>query len=208
VIHLGAASTLRPAAGEVAALARDRFGGELRRAGAFTQLCLLGAQQCLGAAQGAGPLGVLCSSGHGAIGAARAALAEEPLMPFTFIATQPHLAAAVLAQRSGPVSRAACVHVDAAAWPWLLRLAQAWLAGCERVLVGWVEEAVEAPTRSDWCLFQRAPSRLQCEATRQPGDALEAAASDWISRVAAWHAGSREPLALRGGGEAWRFTSA
>ena len=209
MIHLAAATTLRLGAGEIASLARDRFGGELRRAGAFTQLCLLGAQECLGAGPATGSLGVLCSSGHGAIGAARAALAEAPLMPFTFIATQPHLAAALLAQRAGPVPRAACVHVAADGWPWLLRLAQAWLAGCDRVLVGWVEEGDASACRSDWCLFQRGAAALRCEALPAPAGALAATVADWIGRVVAWRAGARiEELALRGGEEAWRFTSA
>ena len=100
MIYLSAPTLLRIAPDELAPRARERFGGELRRAGSFAQVSLLGAQACLDAAPAAGSLGVLWGSAHGAVGAARAAIAEaasgEPVMPFTFVATQPHLAATPL----------------------------------------------------------------------------------------------------------------
>lgn len=211
--YLAAPTMVRVAAAQLAPRVRERFGGELRRAGTFAQLSLLGAQACLDAAPERSSLGVLWASSHGALGAARAALAEaargEPVMPFTFVATQPHLAATLLAQRSAPVARAAFVHVDAGGWPWLLRVAQAWLAGCEQVLLGWVEEAAEKDDthRSDWCVLQNAPGELSCEPLREARGALPATSADWLARVAAWAAAPREPLALRGGGEAWRFAA-
>jgi hypothetical protein len=145
MIYLSAPTVLRIGAAEFAPRVRERFGGELRRAGTFAQLCLLGAQACLDAAPPRRALGMLWASNLGAVGAARSALAEtaqgEPVMPFTLIGTLPHLAATLLAQRGAPPARAAFVHVDPAGWPWLLGLAQAWLAGCDQVLLGWVEEA-------------------------------------------------------------------
>jgi hypothetical protein len=213
VISLVAPSVLRLAPDELAARVRERFGGELRRAGSFAQLSLLGAQACLDAAPAGRSLGVLWASRHGARSAARAALREaasgEPVMPFTFVATQPHLAATLLAQRSVPVARAAFVHVDPAGWPRLLSLAQVWLAGCEQVLVGWVEEAAEAEAhQSDWCVLQKKPGEVSCEPLREARGALPATSADWLARVAAWTAAPRETLALRGGSEAWCFTSA
>jgi hypothetical protein len=213
MIHLVAPTVLRIAPGELGPRARERFGGELRRAGTFAQLSLLGAQACLDAAPKAASLGVLWGSAHGAVGAARAAIAEAasggPVMPFTFIATQPHLAATLLAQRSVPVARAAFVHPEPAGWPLLLRLAQAWLAGCDQVLLGWVEEAAEkeGTHQSDWCALQKEPVELSCEPLREARGALPATSADWLARVAAWSAAPREPLALRGGGEAWRFAA-
>lgn len=158
MMHLAAPTLLRVPPGELGARARERFGGELRRAGMFAQLSLLGAQACLDAAPKCASLGVLWASAHGAVGAARVAIAEaasgEPVMPFTFVATQPHLAATLLAQRGIPVTRAAFVHPEPAGWPLLLDLARAWLAGCEAVLLGWVEESSAGePHQSDWCLL-------------------------------------------------------
>lgn len=162
MIHLAAPTLLRVPPGELGARARERFGGELRRAGTFAQLALLGAQACLDAAPRPASLGVLWASSHGAVGAARAALAEvasgEPVMPFTFVATQPHLAATLLAQRGLPVTRAAFVHVAPAGWPLLVDVARAWLATCEAVLLGWVEESLgEEPHLSDWCVLRAGP---------------------------------------------------
>lgn len=164
-MRLLAPTVLRIAPHELRARAHARFGGELRRAGTFAQLCMLGAQDCLDAAPGRGPLGVLWTSTHGALLATRAALADglargEPAMPFTFVATQPHLAAALLAQRSHTVARSAFVYLAADGWPWLARLAQVWLAECTQVLVGRVEESVEeaAAHQSDWCLLAEGPA--------------------------------------------------
>jgi hypothetical protein len=213
VIYLAAPTVLRITPSELAPRVRERFGGELRRAGTFAQLSLLGAQACLDAAPKSASLGVLWASCHGAVGAARAAIAEaasgEPVMPFTFVATQPHLAATLLAQRAVPVRRAAFVHPEPEGWPLLLRLAQAWLAGCDRVLLGWVEEAAEkhGTHQSDWCVLQKEPGELSCEPQREVRGALPASSADWLARVAAWTAAPREPLALRGGGEAWRFAA-
>lgn len=183
MMRLVAPTVLRIAPDELARRARERFGGELRRAGSFAQLSLLGAQACLDAAPKASSLGVLWASAHGAVGAARAAIAEaasgEPVMPFTFVATQPHLAATLLAQRGAPVKRAAFVHVPPAAWPLLLDMAQAWLANCEAVLLGWVEEAAEGITgetaahQSDWCL-------LRGKAARDRAGTLPATFADWL----------------------------
>jgi hypothetical protein len=211
VIYLAAPTVLRVAPGELGARARERFGGGLRRAGTFAQLSLLGAQACLDAAPKSASLGVLWASAHGAVGAARAAIAAaasgEPVMPFTFIATQPHLAATLLAQRSLPVARAAFVHPELAGWPLLLRLARAWLAGCEQVLLGWVEEASETDGthQSDWCVLQEKTGEVSCEPLGETRGALPATSDDWLARVAAWTAAPREPLVLRGDGEAWRF---
>jgi hypothetical protein len=121
---------------------RQRFGGELRRTGTFAQVCMLGAVACLDAAPRIASLGVLWTSAYGARPAAQAALAEvasgEPLMPFTFVATQPHLLATLLAQRGAPVTRAAFVHVAPSAQAMLLRIAEAWLRTCDAVLLGYV----------------------------------------------------------------------
>jgi len=142
---------LRPE--ELAREARARFGQEVRRLGAFTQLCLLGAETCLERSGTSGSLGVLLATAHGARSAVQAALAE--VMPFTFIATQTHLAGALLARRHAVV-RAACVYLEAEDWPGLQHMAQAWLAGCERVALGWVEEAGgDAPHVSRWQLAVR-----------------------------------------------------
>lgn len=142
---------LRPE--ELAREARARFGQELRRLGVFTQLCLLGAETCLERSGTSGSLGVLLATAHGARSAVQAALAE--VMPFTFIATQTHLAGALLARRHAVV-RASCVYLEAEDWPGLQRMAQAWLAGCERVALGWVEEAGgDAPHVSRWQLAVR-----------------------------------------------------
>ena len=212
-MYLVAPTVLRVAPDELSARARARFGAELRRAGGFAQLCLLGAHACLDAAGPRDSLGVLWASGHGAAHAARTAFADllrsgGPAMPFTFIATQPHLAGALLAQRSHPVTRTAFLHLAADAWPWLLRLAQAWLGECEQVLVGWVEESSAGGYhQSDWCMVQRRPAPVRCEALRYGADAVAASTADWISRVAAWHAAPRAALALRGGADAWRFAA-
>ena len=130
-------------------------------------------------------------------------------MPFTFIAAQPHLAGALLAQRSHPVTRTACLYLAPDAWPSLPRLAQRWLAECERVLVGCVEESGAAGTahRSDWCLLQKKPvaGALRCERSAGPKNAAAATAEDWILRVAAWRGSADAPLLLRGGEDAWSF---
>ena len=184
---------------------RARFGSELRRVGAFTQICQLGAGACLDAAVSAGRLDVLLGTVRGAVSATRAALGDslrrgEPSMPFTFIATQTHLSGALLARRSHEVGRAACIYLEAQDWPWLLRLGESWLGECERVAVGCVEEAADGkPHRSQWCLLVRqAAAGILC----RPGGAGAAATTDdWIARVAA---GAGE---LRGGQQSWRFTS-
>lgn len=213
MIHLAAPTVLRIAPAELATRARQRFGGELRRAGSFAQLCLLGAQASLDAAPPRESLGVLWASTHGARDAARTALQEaasgEPVMPFTFVATQPHLAATLLAQRSAPVARAAFVHLEPAGWPWLLSAAQAWLANCDQVLLGWAEESAAdgEAHQSDWCVLQKEPGELSCEPLREARGALPATSADWLARVADWTAAPREPLALRGGSEAWRFAA-
>jgi len=215
-VYLLAPTVLRVAPEDLPARVRARFAAELRRAGGFAQLCLLGAQACLEAAGGDGPLGVLWASEFGAVQATRAALDEdlkrgEPAMPFTFIAMQPHLAGALLAQRSHPVTRAACLYLAADAWPSLPQLAQRWLAECDRVLVGWVEEsgAAGAAHRSDWCLLQKKPAAgaVRCERSLKADNAAAAAAEDWIPRVAAWRGSGHAPLLLRGGEDAWSFTS-
>jgi len=211
-VYLLAPTSLRVAPDDFPARVRARFASELRRAGRFAQLCLLGAQACLDAAGGDGPLAVLWASELGALHATRAALDEdlargEPAMPFTFIATQPHLAGALLAQRSHPVTRTACLYLPADAWPSLLRLAQRWLAECDRVLVGCVEESGSGGVahRSDWCLFRKKPAAgaLRCERSPRPENAAGATAEDWIPRVAAWRGAA--PLLLRGGEDAWSF---
>ena len=214
-MYLLAPMALRIAPEDFQARVRTRFAAELRRAGRFGQLCLLGAQACLEAAGGDGPLGVLWATDLGALHANRAALDEElrrgePAMPFTFIATQPHLAGALLAQRSHPVTRTACLYLAGNAWPSLPRLAQRWLAECERVLVGCVEESGSSGEahRSDWCLFQKEPAAgsVRCERSLGPENAAAATAEDWIPRVAAWRACADAPLLLRGGEDAWSFT--
>ena len=179
---LAAPTLLRIPADQLARQAREKFGGELRRAGSFAQLCMLGASACLDAAPRAASLGVLWASAYGARSATHAALAEaasgDPVMPFTFVATQPHLAATLLAQRGAPVTRAAFVHVPPPDWPMLLVLAQSWLGRCEAVLLGWVEEA-EGPGehRSDWCLLRGEPAPVSRES-------LPATFSDWLAGAA------------------------
>ena len=211
---LVASTALRVAPADFRAGVRARFGGELRRAGSFAQLCLLGAQACLDAAGGEGSLGLLWSSRSGALHAVRAALDEglrrgEPAMPFAFIAMQPHLAGALLAQRGYAVTRAAHLHLAQGSWPLTLRTAQSWLADCERVLLGWAEESDsdDIAHRSDWCLLRKegAPGTARCTPEQGPEAATSATAEDWIARVTAWRAVPRGPLVLRGDEEAWRF---
>ena len=76
-MYLLAPTALRVAPDDFPARVRSRFASELRRAGSFAQLCLLGAQACLDAAGGDGPLGVLWASEFGALHATRAALDED-----------------------------------------------------------------------------------------------------------------------------------
>jgi len=214
-VYLLAPTVLRIAPEELTGQVRTRFGSDLRRSGGFAQLCMLGAQACLEAIEDVGPLGVLWSSRLGALHAVRAALDEslprgEPAMPFTFIGMQPHLAGALLAQRGHPVTRSAHLHLADEDWSLLLSVAQGWLAECERVLVGWVEEsdASDVEHKSDWCLLQKEPfsGAVRVEPVRNEGKAADATADDWIERLATWRTGSNVPLLLRGGDEAWRFT--
>ena len=181
IMHLLAPTALRIAPQELRARAHARFGGDLRRAGSFAQLCLLGAQDCLDAAPDGGPLGMLWTSTHGALLATRAALADglprgEPAMPFTFVATQPHLAAALLAQRSHTVARSAFVYLAADGWPWLARLARAWLPECGRILVGRVEESIadDVAHQSDWCLLANGPTERLSAPPPEGSDFLRA----------------------------------
>ena len=214
-MYLLAPTVLRIAPEELTGQVRTRFGSDLRRSGGFAQLCMLGAQACLEAIEDVGPLGVLWSSRLGALHAVRAALDEslprgEPAMPFTFIGMQPHLAGALLAQRGHPVTRSAHLHLADEDWSLLLSVAQGWLAECERVLVGWVEESDSAGIahRSDWCLLLKKPvaGAIRLEPAPHEDPALAATAEDWIARVAAWRTGSKAPLLLRGGEDVWCFT--
>ena len=207
-----APTLVKLAPAELADAVRTRFGSELRRLGVFTQLCQVGAQACMEACGADGRLGVLVATEHGALTAARAALdgglrRGEPAMPYTFIATQTNLAGALLARRSHDMARAACLYLEAEDWPWLLRIARSWLAQCERVAVGWVEEAAQGePHRSHWCMFvrQAAAPAIHCEPA---GAGTAATTGDWIARVAAWRNAPGAPLELRGGHQGWRFTS-
>jgi hypothetical protein len=207
-------TALRVAPGEFPARVRERFAGELRRAGSFAQLCLLGAQACLDAAGTQGSLGLLFASRLGALRAVRSALTEglrrgEPAMPFTFIAMQPHLVGALLAQRGYAVRRAVHLHFAQESWPLALRSAQGWLGECARVLLGWVEESEsdEIAHHSDWCLLQKEPAAgsVRCTPEESPEAGAPATAEDWIERVAAWRVAPRGALVLRGDEEAWRF---
>ena len=100
-----------------------RFGDKLRRAGSFAQLTVLGAAACLENTRASGSLGMLWTSTHGSILATSAALAElrsgDPLMPYTFIATQPHLAAPLFAQHVHPLARSAFLYFGPQVAPWL-----------------------------------------------------------------------------------------
>jgi hypothetical protein len=212
-VYLLAPTVVRIAPEELSSQVRARFGGELRRTGSFAQLCMLGAQACLEAAGGDGPLGVLWSSRLDDHRAMRSVLDEslkrgEPVMPFSFIGMQPHLAGALLAQRGHPVARSAHVYVLDDGWPLVLATARGWLAECERVLLGRVEESVSEGVlhRSDWCVLRKNPiaGAIQLEPTPDKDSSAGATATDWLERVAAWRAGA--PLLLRGGDEAWRFT--
>jgi hypothetical protein len=211
-VFLAAPTLTRIPPAELAPAVRARFGAELRRLGVFAQLCQLGAQACLEAAAPQGRLGVLIATRHGATSATRAALGGlargEPVMPFTFIATQTNLAGAVLARGSHDVARAACLYLEAQDWPWLLRLARQWLVECEGVAVGWVEEAAPGEVhRSHWCVLLRSPvaSAIGCMPSREPGE--PATTDDWMARVAAWHSDARMPLELSGRGVGWRFSA-
>ncbi len=152
--------SLRIAPSELRSRVHERFGDRLRRAGSFAQLTVLGAAACLesaGLAGGAGALGLLWTSSRGALLATRAALAERrgcELMPYTFIATQPHLAAPLFAQLVHPLARSAFVQAEPGRQALLEALARAWSRDCDRVLLGWVEESADAaaPHRSDWRL--------------------------------------------------------
>jgi len=209
-----APTVLRVPPPDFRARVRERFAGELRRSGSFAQLCLLGAQACLDTAGGGGSLGLLYASRLGALRAIRASLDDglrrgEPAMPFTFVAMQPHLAGALLAQRGYAVTRTTHLHLAEASWPLALRAAQGWLAECERVLFGWVEESESDNTvhRSDWCLLQGRPAAdaVRCVPERSKQAAAPATAGDWIARVAAVRFKREGPLVLRGDEEAWRF---
>lgn len=168
---------------ELAGEVRARFGSELRRLGVFTQLCLLGAATCLDASRTAGSLGVLLATRDGGLTAARAALGEElrrgePMMPFTFIATQTSLAGALLARRSH-VARAACLYLEPQDWPWLLRSARSWLARCERVAVGWVEDSAGGePHHSHWGVLVRDGAGFPVPAGEE---GLPATLGEWLS---------------------------
>ena len=150
---------LRIAPAELRSRVHARFGDRLRRAGTFAQLTLLGAAACLEAAPGPGTLGLLWTSSRGAFLATRAALAElrsGELMPYTFIATQPHLAAPLFAQHVHPLARSALLYFEAGDERWLEALARAWLSkDCTRVLLGRVEESTAGADahRSDWRLL-------------------------------------------------------
>jgi hypothetical protein len=212
-MRLLAPTVLRIPPPDLAARVRERFAGQLRRSGSFAQLCLLGAEACLAAAGGRGSIAILCCSRLGALAAVRAALSEElrrgePVMPFTFIGMQPHLAGALLVQRGYPVTRSLHLHPSADSWPLVLNIARSWLAAGDRVLAGWVEEsgAPGVAHRSDWCVLQRAeaPAAVRCTPATEAA-AGEAAAEDWIERVAAWRSGPVAPLLLRGENQSWRF---
>jgi hypothetical protein len=163
---------------------RARFGSELRRLGVFTQLCLLGAQACLEASGTSGRLGVLLATEYGGLTAARAALDDglrrgEPMMPFTFIATQTNLAGALLARRHD-VARAACLYLGAQDWPWVLRIARSWLGQCERVAVGWVEDAARGePHRSHWGVLVRDGAGIPVPAGEE---GLPETMGEWLGR--------------------------
>jgi hypothetical protein len=215
-MYLLAPTVLRIAREELPAQVRARFSAELRRSGSFAQVCMLGAQGCLDAAGGDGPLGVLWSSRLEDQRAMHPVLDEslrrgEPAMPFAFIGMQPHLAGALLAQRGVPVERSAHVYLEDEDWSLLLTAAQNWLAECERVLLGRVEESLSVgiPHRSDWCVLGMKPiaGAIRVEPARDRESAARATATDWIERVTVWRTGSKTPLMLRGGNEAWRFTS-
>jgi len=146
---------------ELRSLVHARFGDRLRRAGSFAQLTVLGAAACLEQAGGGGTLGMLWTSRRGAVLATRAALAElrsgEPLMPYTFLATQPHLATPLFAEHVHPLARCAFLYLEPGQDTVLATLARAWTSTCDRVLLGRVEEsaAADAPHESDWRLLRR-----------------------------------------------------
>ena len=152
---------MRIAPADLKRLVHQRFGDRLRRAGSFAQLTVLGASACLDAAGGSGSLGLLWSSTYGAVGSTRTALGElrsgEPVMPYTFIATQPHLAAPLFAQHVHPLARSAFLYFEPQADRWLSELARAWLGQCDRVLIGRVEESSDPALehRSEWYLLAK-----------------------------------------------------
>jgi hypothetical protein len=156
-----APTALRIAPAELRGMAHQRFGGELRRAGSFAQLTLLGARACLEASGTTGSLGLLWGSLRGAVLSTQSALGDlrrgDPVMPFTFVGTQPHLGAALFAQLVHPLARSAFLYFEPGGEPGLLPLAGAWLADCDRVLIGRVEESVAdgVPHESDWGLLAR-----------------------------------------------------
>jgi hypothetical protein len=108
------------------------------------------------------------------------------------------------------VTRSAHLHLADEDWSLLLSVAQGWLAECERVLVGWVEESDSGGVvhKSDWCLLRKKPlaGAIRLEPAPHEDPALAATAEDWIARVAAWRTGSKAPLLLRGGEDVWCFT--
>lgn len=216
-MYLHGPSALRIDPGELATLVRAQFGNELRRVGGYSQIGLLGAQACLARSGGAEPIAVLCASERGALHETRAALGEElqqgeASMPFTFIATQPHLAGVLLAQRGHVVTRVAHLHLAAHAWPWLFAIARGWLAAQEcAVLAGWVEEAAApaATHRSDWCVLRNEPAAgaIRCAVADDDEPQAQRAAHDWMQRIAAWRAHAQPVLTLRGSGGTWRFSA-
>jgi hypothetical protein len=54
-------------------------------------------------------------------------------------------------------------------------------------------------------VLQEKTGEVSCEPLGETRGALPATSDDWLARVAAWTAAPREPLVLRGDGEAWRF---
>jgi len=180
-----APTALRIAPAELRTLAHKRFGDKLRRAGSFAQLTLLGARACLeearqneaGRTEGAESLGLLWGSSRGAALSTHAALHDlrsgDPVMPFTFVATQPHLGAALFAQHVHPVTRSAFLYLEPGGEPGLVELARAWLRDCDRVLVGRVEESAadDASHQSDWCLLARTAGEQGDATSSRPSSA-------------------------------------
>ena len=147
---LTALACLNPSPAELGAALRTLLGQPLRRAGSFGKLCVAGALTC--AENGETPTTALLWSSafaaHAEVNAVLQALAngEEP-MPFDFIATLPAVSAVHAAQHAPAIAFGVFMPAPADApqtWPHLIQLAMLWLNDerCERVLCGWVEEAI------------------------------------------------------------------
>ena len=167
MVDLTAVACLNPSPAELGTALRALLGQPLRRAGSFGKLSVAGALTCAG--DGAPPKTALlwCSAfaARAEVNTVLQALAHgEELMPFDFIATLPAVSAVHAAQHAPAIEFGVFMPAPAEApqtWPHLMQLAMLWLTErrCDRVLCGWVEEALpgvgDAQPASHWLALTR-----------------------------------------------------